>query len=59
MVTIAGFLSEVGNIGRFDSPKQIQKLAGLELVKTVPESIKVRQPSVNVEEGNCARYCIR
>ena len=33
LVTIAGFLSEVGDIGRFDSPKQIQKLAGLELVE--------------------------
>lgn len=31
LVTAAGFLSEVGDIRRFDSPKQIQKLAGLEL----------------------------
>ncbi len=31
IVTIAGFLSETGDISRFDSPKQIQKLAGLEL----------------------------
>ena len=31
LVTVAGFLSEVGDIRRFDSPKQIQKLAGLEL----------------------------
>lgn len=30
-ITVAGFLSEVGDIRRFDSPKQIQKLAGLEL----------------------------
>ena len=28
---MAGFLSEVGDIRRFNSPKQIQKLAGLEL----------------------------
>lgn len=33
MVTVAGFLSEVGDIRRFESPKQIQKLAGLELVE--------------------------
>lgn len=33
LVTVAGFLSEVGEIGRFDSPKQIQKLAGMELVE--------------------------
>ncbi len=31
LITAAGFLSEVGDIRRFDSPKQIQKLAGLEL----------------------------
>ena len=31
MVTVAGFLSEVGDITRFTSPKQIQKYAGLNL----------------------------
>lgn len=31
LITVAGFLSEVGDIRRFDLPKQIQKLAGLEL----------------------------
>ena len=31
IITVAGFLAEVGDIRRFDSPKQIQKLAGLEL----------------------------
>lgn len=29
LVTVAGFLAETGNIRRFDSPRQIQKLAGL------------------------------
>ncbi len=29
--TVVGFLAEVGDIGRFQSPKQIQKLAGLAL----------------------------
>lgn len=29
IITVAGFLAEVGDIGRFTSPKQIQKLAGL------------------------------
>jgi len=29
LVTVAGFLAEVGDIQRFDSPRQIQKLAGL------------------------------
>jgi transposase len=31
LVTIAGFLAEVGDIGRFSHPKQIQKFAGLNL----------------------------
>lgn len=31
LITVAGFLAEVGEIRRFDSPKQIQKLAGLEV----------------------------
>ena len=34
MATIAGFFAEVGDIGRFDSPKQIQKLAGLAIRET-------------------------
>lgn len=33
LVTVAGFLSEVGDIRRFTSPKQIQKLAGLALME--------------------------
>ena len=31
LITVAGFLAEVGDIRRFESPKQIQKLAGLSL----------------------------
>jgi transposase len=31
LVTVAGFMAEVGDIGRFEHPKQIQKLAGLSL----------------------------
>jgi len=33
IVTVAGFLSEVGDINRFTDPKQIQKLAGLAIVE--------------------------
>ena len=33
VVTVAGFLSEVGDISRFTDPKQIQKLAGLAVVE--------------------------
>ena len=29
ILTVAGFFAEVGDLGRFQSPKQIQKLAGL------------------------------
>lgn len=32
ITTVAGFIAEVGNITRFDSTKELQKLAGLELV---------------------------
>ena len=28
-----GFVAKAGNIGRFTDPKQIQKLAGFEIVK--------------------------
>ena len=32
LVTISGFVAEVGDIGRFDNPKQLQKLAGYAIV---------------------------
>lgn len=32
MVTVSGFIAEVGDIGRFDTPKQLQKLAGYAIV---------------------------
>ena len=31
-VTVSGFIAEVGDIGRFDNPKQLQKLAGYAIV---------------------------
>lgn len=34
IVTVAGFLAEVGDISRFSHPKQIQKFAGLNLRET-------------------------
>jgi transposase len=33
LVTVAGFIAEVGDMRRFDSPRQIQKLAGLAITK--------------------------
>ena len=32
ITTVAGFIAEVGDITRFDSSKELQKLVGLELV---------------------------
>ena len=32
MATVSGFIAEVGDIKRFDSPKQLQKLAGYAIV---------------------------
>ena len=32
LVTVSGFIAEVGDIGRFDNPKQLQKLAGYAIV---------------------------
>ena len=32
LVIISGFIAEVGDIGRFDNPKQLQKLAGYAIV---------------------------
>ena len=32
MVTVSGFIAEVGDIGRFDNPRQLQKLAGYAIV---------------------------
>ncbi len=32
LVTVSSFIAEVGDIGRFDNPKQLQKLAGYAIV---------------------------
>jgi len=32
LTTVSGFIAEVGDIGRFDNPKQLQKLAGYAIV---------------------------
>ena len=32
LATVSGFIAEVGDIGRFDNPKQLQKLAGYAIV---------------------------
>lgn len=45
MSTVIGFIAEVGDIGRFTDPKQIQKPAGLEIVKKAP--VKKGQPRIS------------
>lgn len=32
LITVSGFVAEVGDIGRFDNPKQLQKLVGYAIV---------------------------
>ena len=32
LLTVSGFIAEVGDIKRFDDPKQLQKLAGYAIV---------------------------
>ena len=32
LITLSNFIAEVGDIGRFDNPKQLQKLAGYAIV---------------------------
>ena len=33
--TVSGFLAEVGDISRFNNPKELQKLAGLALIENI------------------------
>ena len=50
-ITIAGFIAEVGDIRRFDSPKQIQKYAGMELDAYIESSgLTQEEYQSNMEE---------
>ena len=44
--TVIGFVADVGDIGRFTDPKQVQKLAGLEITK-VSSGKKKGQPCIS------------
>jgi transposase len=44
--TVIGFVAEVGDIGRFTDPRQIQKLAGLEITK-ISSGKKKGQPGIS------------
>lgn len=57
MSTVIGFIAEVGDIGRFTDPKQIQKLAGLEIVKKSSGKRKVSQESVRGADENYEEQC--
>ena len=41
--TVSGFLAEVGDIRRFNDPKELQKLAGLALVEKFWKNTRARQ----------------
>ena len=59
MSTVIGFVAEVGDIGRFTDPKQIQKLAGLEIVKKrALKRKKVSQESVRGADENYEEPCM-
>ena len=49
--TVIGFVAEVGDIGRFTDPKQIQKLAGLEITK-ISSGKRKGQPGIS-KRGRC------
>ena len=44
--TVTGFVAEVGDIGRFTEPRQIQKLAGLEITK-ISSGKRKGQPGIS------------
>lgn len=44
--TVIGFVAEVGDIGRFTDPRQIQKLAGLEITK-ISSGKRKGQPGIS------------
>jgi len=55
--TVIGFITEVGDIGCFTGPRQIQKLTGLEIVKKVLAERKTSQESARGAEENYAEQC--
>lgn len=49
--TVIGFVAEVGDIGRFTDPRQIQKLAGLEITK-ISSGKRKGKPGISTR-GRC------
>ena len=56
-IRVVAFLAEVGDVRRFESPGQIQKLAGLSLRENSAGKHKDRRP-VREVEANCERDCL-
>ena len=54
--SVEGFLAEVGDIGRFTDPKQIQKLAGLEITK-ISSGKRKGQPGIS-KRGRAKLRCV-
>ena len=50
--TVSCFIAEVGDIERFDNPKQVQKLADMPLLQTAPENITEKAGSTTGEESD-------
>lgn len=57
LVTVGGFIAEVGDIGRFENPKQLQKLAGYAIVAN--DSGKHNGESrISYRGRKCLRYVL-
>lgn len=57
LVTVGGFIAEVGDIGRFENPKQLQKLAGYAIVSN--DSGKHNgEKRISYRGRKCLRYVL-
>ena len=57
---MSGFVAEVGDITRFDNPKQLQKLAGYAIVECSSGKHKGREVTSATEEENASdMYCMK
>ena len=59
MKTVSGFVAEVGDITRFDNPKQLQKLAGYAIVECSSGKQRARVTSATEEENASDMYCMK
>lgn len=57
VITVAGFLAEVGDVRRFESPRQIQKLAGLSLRENSSGKHKGQTTKAKEVEVSYEQYC--